>query len=659
VGAVPVAEIEQLGINVIRGFAMDAPQRANSGHPGTAMALAPLAHVLWTRVMKYDPTDPKWPDRDRFVLSNGHASILLYSMLHLTGFGLEKEDLEQFRQWGSRTPGHPENFVTAGVEVTTGPLGQGFANGVGMGIAERYLRTRFGSDIVSHHTFVIAGDGCLEEGISHEAASLAGHLGLGRLVYVYDNNHITIDGPTELAYSDDAGKRFEAYGWHVENVGEAANDVDRLEEAIQRAMAEEDRPSLIILRSHIGYPSPNKTDTADAHGNPLGPEEIAVTKARLGLPNEDFYCPPDVLDWYRGVGMRQRLHRVAWDERLAEWKGDRDALDAAWEGRGVTGWETKLPTFSVGEKVATRRAISACLNATLEVVPGVMAGGADLTENTGTELKGEDRQSPETPAGRQIRFGIREHGMGGILVGMAHHGGVLPVGGTFFVFSDYMRGAARLAALSEAKCVFVWTHDSVGLGEDGPTHQPIEHLASLRAMPQLRMIRPADANETVQAWRIAVDSDGPTALILTRQAVPVLEGTAEGEVERGAYVLVDAPRRQPQLVIIGTGSEVSVCVEAAATLKAEGIATRVVSMPSWDLFAAQPTEYRDTVLPPAVPRLSVEAASTLGWERYAHASVGIDRFGASAPGQVALDKLGINPAHVVEQARALLGRTPA
>ncbi len=655
----PVAEIEQLGINVIRGFAMDAPQRANSGHPGTAMALAPLAHVLWTRVMKYDPTDPKWPDRDRFVLSNGHASILLYSMLHLTGFGLEKEDLEQFRQWGSRTPGHPENFVTAGVEVTTGPLGQGFANGVGMGIAERYLRTRFGSDIVSHHTFVIAGDGCLEEGISHEAASLAGHLGLGRLVYVYDNNHITIDGPTELAYSDDAGKRFEAYGWHVENVGEAANDVDRLEEAIQRAMAEEDRPSLIILRSHIGYPSPNKTDTADAHGNPLGPEEIAVTKARLGLPNEDFYCPPDVLDWYRGVGMRQRLHRVAWDERLAEWKGDRDALDAAWEGRGVTGWETKLPTFSVGEKVATRRAISACLNATLEVVPGVMAGGADLTENTGTELKGEDRQSPETPAGRQIRFGIREHGMGGILVGMAHHGGVLPVGGTFFVFSDYMRGAARLAALSEAKCVFVWTHDSVGLGEDGPTHQPIEHLASLRAMPQLRMIRPADANETVQAWRIAVDSDGPTALILTRQAVPVLEGTAEGEVERGAYVLVDAPRRQPQLVIIGTGSEVSVCVEAAATLKAEGIATRVVSMPSWDLFAAQPTEYRDTVLPPAVPRLSVEAASTLGWERYARASVGIDRFGASAPGQVALDKLGINPAHVVEQARALLERTPA
>ena len=655
----PVAEIEQLGINVIRGFAMDAPQRANSGHPGTAMALAPLAHVLWTRVMKYDPTDPKWPDRDRFVLSNGHASILLYSMLHLTGFGLEKEDLEQFRQWGSRTPGHPENFVTAGVEVTTGPLGQGFANGVGMGIAERYLRTRFGSDIVSHHTFVIAGDGCLEEGISHEAASLAGHLGLGRLVYVYDNNHITIDGPTELAYSDDAGKRFEAYGWHVENVGEAANDVDRLEEAIQRAMAEEDRPSLIILRSHIGYPSPNKTDTADAHGNPLGPEEIALTKARLGLPNEDFYCPPDVLDWYRGVGMRQRLHRVAWDERLAEWKGDRDALDAAWEGRGVTGWETKLPTFSVGEKVATRRAISACLNATLEVVPGVMAGGADLTENTGTELKGEDRQSPEKPAGRQIRFGIREHCMGGILVGMAHHGGVLPVGGTFFVFSDYMRGAARLAALSEAKCVFVWTHDSVGLGEDGPTHQPIEHLASLRAMPQLRMIRPADANETVQAWRIAVDSDGPTALILTRQAVPVLEGTAEGEVERGAYVLVDAPRRQPQLVIIGTGSEVSVCVEAAATLKAEGIATRVVSMPSWDLFAAQPTEYRDTVLPPAVPRLSVEAASTLGWERYAHASVGIDRFGASAPGQVALDKLGINPAHVVEQARALLERTPA
>jgi transketolase len=655
---VPVAEIEQLGINVIRGFAMDAPQRANSGHPGTAMALAPLAHVLWTRVMKYDPMDPKWPDRDRFVLSNGHASILLYSLLHLTGFGLEKQDLVQFRQWGSKTPGHPESFETAGVEVTTGPLGQGFANGVGMGIAERYLRTRFGSDIVNHHTFVIAGDGCLEEGISHEAASLAGHLGLGRLVYVYDDNHITIDGPTELAYSDDAGKRFEAYGWHVENVGETANDVDRLEEAIKRAMAEEDRPSLIILRSHIGYPSPNKTDTADAHGNPLGPEEIALTKSRLGLPDEDFYCPADVLDWYRGVGMRQRLHRVAWDERLAEWKGDRDALDAAWEGRGVTGWETKLPTFSAGEKIATRRAFASCLNATLEVVPGVMAGGADLTENTGTDLKGEDRQSPEKPAGRQIRFGVREHGMGGIMVGMAHHGGVLPVGGTFFVFSDYMRGAARLAALSEAKCVFVWTHDSVGLGEDGPTHQPIEHLASLRAMPQLRVIRPADANETAQAWRIAVESDGPTALILTRQAVPVLEGTAEGEVERGAYVLIDAPRRQPQVVLIGTGSEVSVCVDAAATLKADGVATRVVSMPSWDLFAGQSKEYRDSVLPPSVPRLSVEAGATLGWERYAHVSVGIDRFGASAPGAVALDKLGINPAHVVEQARALLEGTP-
>ncbi len=507
---------------------------------------------------------------------------------------------------------------------------------------------------MSHHTFVIASDGDLEEGISHEAASLAGHLQLGRLVYVYDDNHITIDGPTELSYSDDAGKRFEAYGWHVERVGEAANDVDGLEEAVRRAMAEEDRPSLIILRSHIGWPSPNKTDTAEAHGNPLGAEEIALTKARLGLPNEDFYCPPEVLDWYRGVGLRQRLHRVAWDERLAEWKGDRADLDAAFEGRGVTGWAAKLPSFNVGEKLATRRALSTALNATLDVVPGVLAGGADLTENTGTDLKDAKRQSAEAPAGRQIRFGIREHGMGGIMVGMARHGGVLPVGGTFFVFSDYMRGSVRLAALSQAKCVFVWTHDSVGLGEDGPTHQPIEQLASLRAMPGLRLIRPADANETAQAWRIAVDSSGPTALILTRQNVPVLDGTADGEVERGAYVLSEAPRRQPSLVLIGTGSEVAVCVDAAATLREQGVSVRVVSMPSWDLFAAQPESYRDAVLPPGVPRLSVEAAATLGWDRYADASVGIDRFGASAPGAEVLDKLGINPTHVAERARALL-----
>jgi transketolase len=651
---VPVADVEQLGINVIRGFAMDAPQRANAGHPGTAMALAPLAHVLWTRVMKYDPTDPLWPDRDRFVLSAGHASILLYSMLCLTGYGLEIEDLKQFRQWGSKTAGHPESFETPGVEVTTGPLGQGFANGVGMGIAERYLRARFGSDIVSHHTFVIASDGDLEEGISHEAASLAGHLQLGRLIYVYDDNHISIDGPTELAYSDDAAKRFEAYGWHVERVGELANDVDGLEEAVRRAMEEEDRPSMIILRSHIGWPSPNKTDTADAHGNPLGAEEVALTKARLGLPNEEFYCPPEVLDWYRGVGLRQRLHRVAWDERLAEWKGDRAELDAALEARGLEGWAAKLPTFNVGDKIATRRAFSTCLNATLDVVPGVIAGGADLTENTGTELKDEHRQSAEAPAGRQMRYGIREHAMGGIMVGMARHGGVVPVGGTFFVFSDYMRGSVRLASLSKSKCIFVWTHDSVGLGEDGPTHQPIEHLASLRAMPQLRMIRPADANETAQAWRIAVDSPGPTALILTRQNVPVLDGTADGEVERGAYVLSDAPRRQPALVLIGTGSEVAVCIEAAATLKDEGVAVRVVSMPSWDLLAAQPQSYRDAVLPPNVPALSVEAGATLGWERYADSSVGIDRFGASAPGAEVLDRLGINPAHVAERARALL-----
>ncbi len=467
-------DLEQLGINVIRGLAMDGPQKANSGHPGTAMALAPLAHILWTRVMRHDPSAPDWPDRDRFVLSVGHASILLYSMLHLTGYDLTLDDLKAFRQWGSRTPGHPEVHHTKGVEVTTGPLGQGFANAVGMGVAERWLRAQFGPEVCDHHTFVFCSDGDLEEGVSHEAASLAGHLGLGRLVYVYDDNHITIDGPTELSYSDDVPKRFEAYGWDVDNIGEVANDTEALEAALRRAMAVEDRPSMIVLRSHIGWPSPKYTDTSAAHGNPLGDDEIKVTKEILGLPaDETFYVPDEVREMYRQCIPRGQAMRKEWEQRVQAWSGDTKRYEACLNGRGLDGWEANLPTFESGTKMATRKASGQCLQAVADVVPGLLAGGADLTDNTGTFLKEQGVQSAENPGGRLLYYGIREHAMGSIMNGAALHGGVVPIGGTFFIFSDYMRPAVRLAALSEAKVVYSWTHDSVGLGEDGPTHQPI------------------------------------------------------------------------------------------------------------------------------------------------------------------------------------------
>jgi transketolase len=648
--------LEQRAINVIRGLAMDAPQAANSGHSGTAMALAPLAHVLWTRVMTYDPEAPDWPDRDRFVLSAGHASILLYSMLYLTGYGLTLDDLKDFRQWGSQTPGHPEVHHTPGVEVTTGPLGQGVANGVGLGIAEQWLRARFSPELCNHHTYVVCSDGDLMEGVSHEAASLAGHLQLGRLVYVYDDNHITIDGPTELAYSDDVAGRFTAYGWHVEQLGEVANDTDALEAALRRAADDEEAPSLVILRSHIGWPSPKYTDTADAHGNPLGDDEIAVTKEILGLPpDQTFWVPDDVLELYRAAGRRGREAREAWEKRLAAYEGDRDAWEACMGRRGLPGWQDALPSWSPGEKVATRKASGACLQALADKVPGLIAGGADLTGNTGTVLKDYGVFGPDDPAGRQIYFGIREHGMGGTMNGMSAHGGVLPVGGTFFIFSDYMRPAVRLAAMSEYKEIFSYTHDSVGLGQDGPTHQPIEHLASLRAMPQMRLIRPADANETAVAWRIALESTGPTALVLTRQNVPVLEDTAGAPVEQGAYVLVDpAGVDDLDLVLIGTGSEVAVCVAAAGQLAEGGVTARVVSMPSWDLFEAQSDEYQNSVLPPSVPTLAVEAGASLGWDRWADDSVSIDRYGASAPGDVALANLGYTPENVAERARQLL-----
>jgi transketolase len=661
------AALEQLGINVVRGLAMDAPQKADAGHPGTAMALAPLGHVLFTRVMRHDPADPHWPDRDRFILSNGHACILLYSYLYLTGYGLTLEDIKQFRQWDSKTPGHPEVHLTEGVEVTTGPLGQGFGNGVGMGMAERWLRARFGPELVDHYTFVICGDGCLMEGISHEAASLAGHLGLGRLVYIYDDNHITIDGPTELAYNDNVAERFDAYGWHTDNIGEVANDTDVIEAALRRAMAVEDKPSLILLRSHIGWPSPHKTDTAAAHGSPLGEEEVRETKAILGLPpDEQFWVPDEVLEYYRGAIGRGEEHRTAWQARFDAWDGDKAVWDACQNGRGLDGWSKHLPVFDAGASMATRVAVNHCITATTEVIPGLLAGSADLTGNTGVKLQDAVNQSRQDPEGTQIHFGIREHAMGAAMTGMARHGGVLPVGGTFFVFSDYMRPSVRLAALSEAHVIYSWTHDSVGLGEDGPTHQPIEHLASLRAMPGLRLIRPADANETAHAWRVAVDSDGPTALVLSRQNVPVLEGTAQAAegVAQGGYVLVEPPGAKPDIVLIGTGSEVSLCVDAAALLGGAGsgdgssgsgpVRARVVSLPSWDLFALQPSSYRDTVLPPGIKRLAVEAAASFGWERYADDVLAIDHFGASAPGAVVLEHFGYTPENVAARARALL-----
>jgi transketolase len=653
--------IEQLGINVIRGLAMDGPEAANSGHTGTAMALAPLAHVLFTKVMRHDPSDPHWPDRDRFILSNGHASILLYSMLYLTGYDLTLADLKAFRTWGSRTPGHPEWGHTAGVEVTTGPLGQGVGNAVGMAVAERILRSRFSPEVCDHHTFVFAGDGCFEEGISHEAASLAGHLGLGRLVCVYDDNHITIDGPTELSYTDNVPERFAAYGWDVDPIGEVANDTAALEGALRRAMAVEDRPSLIVLRSHIGWPSPKLTDSAKAHGDPFGAEEIRVTKGVLGLPpDETFYVPDEVLELYRTCVPRGAAQHAEWTARFNAWTGPRAEWDAAQAGRPLEGFEAKLPTFEAGQMVATRKAINACIGATEEFIPGLVAGAADLTGNTGMQLHDTARQSPEEPGGRQIYYGIREHGMGAIMTGMAHHGGILPVGGTFFVFSDYMRGAVRLAALSKAHVIYSWTHDSVGLGQDGPTHQPIEHLASLRAMPGLDVVRPADANECAQAWRLAVQADGPTAMILTRQEIPVLAATAsrgESGVPRGGYVLVDESVAPAQVVLVSTGSEVHVCVEAAELLEAQGLRTRVVSLPCWEWFTNQEDAYRESVLPPGIPRLSVEAAASFGWSRFADASVAIDHFGASAPGEVVLAEFGFIKEHVAEQARILVARS--
>lgn len=640
---------DALAVAMIRGIAMDAPLHARSGHQGTAMSLAGLGHVLYSRIMRHTPLDPQWHARDRFILSNGHASILQYALLFLQGYGLELEDLREFRQFGSSTPGHPEVGHTVGVEVTTGPLGQGFANAVGMAIAETRLRAEFGAASHEHHTWVVVGDGCLMEGISHEAASLAGHLQLDHLVAIFDDNRITIDGSTDLTVSDDVPTRFRAYGWNVVEAGEIGDDLDALERTLLAARTHRGSPTMIVLRTRIGQPSPDFTDRHEAHGNPFLAEHVTRTKAVLGIPDEPFWVDPDVVDRIR-TQARTRC------------SADRDATLAALASRAdewqrwltpqpSEHWETPVLSFEAGVSMATRVAVQKAIEASLTDVPGVIAGAADLTGNTGVKMSGKSAYSARNPAGDQLYYGVREHAMGAIGVGMALHGGILPVVGTFFVFSDYMRPAVRLAALSRARVIFVFSHDSVGVGEDGPTHQPVEHLASLRAIPGLRVVRPADANETALAWRDACDHDGPTALILSRQNTPVV--TNGSAVRLGAGIVGDA-EKNPDVVLVATGTEVAVAARAADELRKVEVRVRVVSMPCWEDFSATDPLLRSEIIPIGVPVVSVEAASTFGWSRWADVSVGIDSFGASAPGDVAMERLGISPAAVVAAVRDVL-----
>ncbi len=654
--------LEQRCISVVRALAMDGPQAANSGHQGTAMALAPLAHVLWTRVMSYDPADPTWADRDRFVLSAGHASILQYSMLHLTGYPLTMDDLKAFRQWGSATPGHPEAGHTAGVEVTTGPLGQGFGNAVGMALAERSLRARLGADFIDHHTWTIVSDGDLMEGISHEAASLAGAQGLGRLTAIYDDNHITIDGVTEIAFRDDTPKRFAAYGWEVIELGEVGDDLDAIEAALEASKKDETRPTLIVLRTRVGTPSPTWTDNPKAHGNPFNAETIAEAKEQMGLPaDQSFFVPDDVAEFYRTAAARSAEAHAEWTKRTeAAPAAERDAFAADWAARPTGDVAAALPVFGPDDSPATRVASQKAIDALAPLTPSLFVGSADLSGNTGTKLAGAEFQSLDQPGGMAMHYGVREHAMAAASVGMALHGGVWPVGGTFLVFSDYARPSVRLAALSKARVVFVWSHDSVGVGEDGPTHQPVEQVMSLRTIPGLTVFRPADGNETAAAWAAAADVDGPVAMILSRQGTPTLATSADraaGGVAKGAYVVSDPNETdagEAQVTLVATGTEVAVAVEAAAALFADGIRARVVSMPCWELFEAAGAEYIAEVLPAGRPVVSVEAGVTLGWHRWADATVGIDRFGASAPGGTVLDRLGINPTAVADAARGLL-----
>ena len=669
------ATCDLLCINTIRTLAMDGVQKARSGHPGMPMGMADAAYVLWTRFLKHNPKDPKWPDRDRFVLSAGHGSMLLYSLLYLTGYDLTLEDLMAFRQWGSRTPGHPEYGLTPGVETTTGPLGQGFANGVGMAIAERFLAATFnrpGLPIFDHYTYAIVSDGDLMEGISHEAASLAGHLGLGKLIYLYDDNDISIEGSTDITFTEDVAARFRAYGWHVQKVD--GYDLNGIAAAIRAARREIARPSLIICRTHIAYGSPHKQDDASAHGEPLGEEEVRLTKKALGWPPDaQFWVPPEVLPVFRRAveegAAAQARWQAMWAEYARQYPREAALLERLWAGELPHGWEEVIPSFSPADgPMATRKASGIVLNALAAALPTLIGGSppppppptggsADLAPSNLTLLRGYDDFQKETPAGRNLRFGVREHAMGGILNGMALHGGLIPYGGTFLVFSDYMRPAVRLAAMMHLPIVYVWTHDSLWIGEDGPTHQPVEHLAALRAIPNLTLIRPCDANETAEAWRAALRRrDGPTALVLTRQNLPILDrsGVAGAQnLARGAYVLRDAPEGNPNLILIASGSEVHLALAAQEGLAEQGVQARVVSMPSWELFDAQPPEYRAAVLPPAVPKIAIEAARPLGWERYVGpdgAVIGIGRFGASAPYPVLMEKFGFTPQAVIERA---------
>ena len=664
------SDIEQRSIDTIRTLAMDAVQQANAGHPGTAMALAPLAYLLYTEVMDHNPANPGWRDRDRFILSAGHACILQYAALHLAGYDLPLEELKKFRQWGSLTPGHPEVHHTAGVEATTGPLGQGFANGVGFAIAERFLAERYNrpyDEIVDHRVYAICSDGDLMEGVSNEAASIAGQLGLGKLVYFYDDNHITIDGTTSLSFtSEDRGKRLAAQGWHVQHVDDA-NDLRLLRKAIANAQAETEKPSLIVIRSHIAYGAPHAVDTAKSHGAPLGEDEVRATKIALGWnPDEHFVVPDDVREHTNGAARGAELEQ-AWNAKVDAWAAKYPALREDWDqvhtGKPRPGWVEALPDFPVGEEVATRDAGGKTMEAFKRFTPTMIGGAADLVESTKTEFKGGGVFAA-THAGRNIAFGIREHAMGSIVNGIALHGGMVkPYGSTFLIFSDYMRPAVRLSALSQIPVVWAWTHDSVGLGEDGPTHQPVELYAALRAIPNFWFMRPADAKETVGAWKVALErEDGPVGLALSRQKLPTLAGTHVDGVARGAYVIWESEHANgmPDLILLASGSEVHLALAAAQRLDGEGVHAHVVSMPCWELFEAQTSDYRDQVLPPHVKaRLSVEAGVALGWRQWVGDegdTISIERFGASAPGPTVLEHLGITVDNVVARALALRER---
>ncbi len=682
---------DDLCINTLRTLSIDAVENAASGHPGLPMGAATMAYVLWTRHLRCNPSDPAWVNRDRFILSAGHGSALLYSLLFVTGYGLTIDDLKHFRRWDSRTPGHPERGVTPGVEVTTGPLGQGFGNAVGMAIAERWLAATFnrpGHLVVDHHTYVLVSDGDLMEGISSEGASLAGDLHLGRLIVLYDANKITLSASTNITFTEDVGARFAAFGWHVQEVN--GMDVAEVDAAITAARADEQRPSLIVARTHIGFGSPNKHDTFEAHGEPLGENEVKLTKRAYGWPeDEKFRVPEEAQREFGKVRERGALLQSEWQSAMAAYRAAEPDLAAAFD-RAIAGelapkWDAVIPVFTPRDgDMATRDAGGKVIAALAESVPNLIGGSADLDPSTRTAMKGKgDFQSADVPeqgqapptqgmaggvwgyAGRNIHFGIREHVMTAILTGMAHHGGVIPFGATFLTFSDYMRPSIRLAALSAARVIYVWTHDSIAIGEDGPTHQPVEQIASLRAMPNMLILRPADANETAEAWRIAMQHKaGPVGLVLTRQKLPVLDREAlapAAGTARGAYVLVDADQQAPpELILIATGSEVSLALAAHKQLVGEGIRSRVVSMPSWELFDAQSLEYRRSVLPLAVQaRVSIEAASPFGWERYVGpggAIIGVDRFGASAPGPVVMEHYGFTVEHVVSTAKTVLAR---